>query len=315
MVSAAVSVAGTGDDLGRHRPAGGVLRVREELPNLRGLVPLHERQDLVASAVGQVRDKVRGIVRAHLLEDVCRSLRVEILQHLHLRVRLHLLHRVRDRLVVQRCEHARAVLRRQLVDDRGEVRGVELGERAVRDAELHRGDRALDRIDVLPVDVALLERELEASREGPERPFQPEPPEQARRPDIDGDEAHRALDDVQADVVHPDHPAPVDVDDLLVHEVRPEEDLVRALLELRDVEHRGAQPGAANVQGFDRGPGHEDLAPVGGDDEPGHRRIAFADRDDQVGHLADRIVVLVANGSPDRLAQVQHVRASRAAGR
>ena len=99
-------------------------------------------------------------------------------------------------------------------------------------AQLDRGDRALDRVDVLPVDVALLERQPQVAGERPERALDAEPAEQARRADVDRDEAQRALDLVEAEVVDADDPAAVDVDDLLVHQVRLEQDLVRALLNL-----------------------------------------------------------------------------------
>jgi hypothetical protein len=46
---------------------------------------------------------------------------------------------------------------------------------------------------------------------------------------------------------------------------------------------------------------------IGRDDEPGDRRITIADRDDEVGHLADRLAVAVEHGSPDRLAEKEHV--------
>ena len=71
----------------------------------------------------------------------------------------------------------------------------------------------------------------------------PEPAEQARRADVDRDEAQRAVDLVEPEVVDPDDLAAVDVDDLLVHEVGPQEDLVRALAELVDVDRRGSAAG------------------------------------------------------------------------
>ena len=100
---------------------------------------------------------------------------------------------------------------------------------------------------------------------------------------------------------------PVDVDDLLVHQVGPQQDLVGPLAERLDVDRLGAQPGAVRVERLDRRQGHEDPAPVRLDDDPGDRRIAFADRDDQVGDLADRLAVPVADRPPDHLAQVEHL--------
>ena len=103
------------------------------------------------------------------------------------------------------------------------------------DAQPDAGDRGLDRVHVLPVDVALGE-DGEAAGEGPERPLDPEPADQAGGADVNGDEAERPLDLVEADVVDPDDLAAVDVDDLLVEQVGLQEDLVFALLELADVD-------------------------------------------------------------------------------
>ena len=50
-------------------------------------------------------------------------------------------------------------------------------------------------------------------------PSTPEPAQQAGRADVDRHEMERAVDLVEAEVVDPDHLAPVDVDDLLVHQV------------------------------------------------------------------------------------------------
>jgi hypothetical protein len=116
-----------------------------------------------------------------------------------------------------------------------------------------------------------------------------------------------ALDLVQAQVVDADHLAAVDVDDLAVHQVQLQADLVGPLLELADVDGGGAKSGAAGVQGGHRLPVQEDLAAVRLDDDSGHGRIPIADGDDQVGNRSDRLAVLVAHGPADRLAQIEHV--------
>ena len=46
---------------------------------------------------------------------------------------------------------------------------MELGQAGVRDAQLDARDRALDRVDVLPVDVALGQRQVEPAGERPVR--------------------------------------------------------------------------------------------------------------------------------------------------
>ena len=117
----------------------------------------------------------------------------------------------------------------------------------------------------------------------------------------------RALDLVEAQVVDANHLAAVDVDDLAVHQITLQADLVRPLLELADVDRGGAENRAAGVQGRHRTPLQEDLAAVRLDDDAGHRRVPIADGDDQVGNGSDRLAVLVAHGPADRLAQIEHV--------
>jgi hypothetical protein len=59
--------------------------------------------------------------------------------------------------------------------------------------------------------------------------------------------------------------------------------------------------------GRHRMPVQEDLAAVRLDHDSGHGRIPIADGDDQVGDRSDRLAVLVAHGTADRLAQIEHV--------
>ena len=223
------------------------------------------------------------------------------------RLGLHLLDRVGGGLVVERGEDAGPVLRRQLVDDRGEVGRVELGEAGVRDAQLDRGDRRLERVHVLPVDVALRDarRRLRAMR--PAGALEPEPPQQAGGADVDGDEVQRALDLVEAQVVDPDDLAAVDVDDLLVQQVAPEQDLVRALVELADVDGRSRRRAPRRRGASTDDHGRKIRAAVGRDDETGDGRVPVADGDDEIGDLADRLAVRVEHGPADRLAQVEHL--------
>ena len=295
------------DELGRHDPAGGVLGIAQELLDLLCLVLLHEREDLLACRLGQVGDEVGRVVRAHLLEDVGSSSRLEVLEDLDLGVGLHLFHGIGDGLVVERGEDAGAILRRQLVDDGREVGRVELGQAGVGHAELDRCDRALDGVDILPVDEPLLDGNAKIAGQRPERTFDAEPSEEPGRADVDGDDPQRSLDDIEAQVVDTHHPAAVDIDDLLVHEVRLEQDLIGTLAERGDVERRRPELGTADVERIDGRPGQEDLATAGCDDEAGDGRVALANGDDQVGDLADRLAVLVTNRPADRLAQVQHL--------
>ena len=188
--------------------------------------------------VGQVGHEVRRVVGRHLLEDVRGTLGGEALEHLDLGLGLHLLDGVGDRLVVERGQDAGPVARRELVDDRRQVGRVELGQAGVRDAQPDRGDARLDRVDVLPVDVALRGRQAQVAGHDPVGALDPEPAQQPGRPDIDRDQVELAVDVIEAEVVDAHDLAPVDVDDLLVEQVGAQPDLVRPLREPGDVDGR-----------------------------------------------------------------------------
>ena len=108
------------------------LGVGEQAAQLGRLVALHEGQELLARLVGQVRDEVGGVVRGHLLEDVGGAFRGQALEDLDLGLGLHLLDGVGGGLVVEGGQDAGPVARRELVDDRGQVGRVQLGQADVR---------------------------------------------------------------------------------------------------------------------------------------------------------------------------------------
>ena len=99
----------------------------------------------------------------------------------------------------------------------------------------------LDRVDVFPVDVPLGHVAVQPTGDRPPRAFEAEPAEQAGRPHVDCDEVERALDLVEPEVVDANDLATVDVDDLAVHQVLLEADLVGPLRELADVDRGRAE--------------------------------------------------------------------------
>jgi hypothetical protein len=222
---------------------------------------------------------------------------VKVFQHLDLGLGVHLLDGIGDGFVVERGEHTGAVLRRQLIDDFRQVGRVELGQTGVRDPQLDRRNRALNRVDVFPVDVALVKWAVEPAREAARRTFNAKAAQQSGRANIDCHQAQRALDHVQAEVVDAHDTAAVNVDDLLVHQILLQQDLVAALAELGHVECRRSQPGAAGIERLDRRPRQENLATDGCDDQAGYRRISLTDGHDEVGDGSDRIATLIADGS------------------
>ncbi|GIW19984.1 MAG: hypothetical protein KatS3mg065_0280 [Chloroflexota bacterium] len=299
-------VVGDGDELGRHDPAGGVLRVAEELPDLVGLVALHEGEDLGPGLIRQVGDEVGGVIGAHLFEDVGGALGREVLEDLDLGLGRHLLDGLGRDLVVEGGHDPGPVLRGELVDDRRQVGRVQLAEAGMGHPELDRGDGGLDGVDVLPIDVALRNGEAEVPGDEPVGALDAESTEEAGGADVDGDEMEPPLDLVEPEVVDADDLPTVDVDDLLVHEVGAEEDLVRPLAELADVDGPGGEACAGRVEGRDRRPGHEDLPATGLHDEAGDGRVGRPDGHDEVVDGPDRFAIAVADGAPDGLGEVEH---------
>ncbi len=150
-------------ELGGHDPAGRVLGIAEQLLDLGLLVGLHQGEDLVAGGLGQVGHQVGRVVGRHLLEDVGGPAGLEVLEHLDLGLGLHLLDRVGHGVVIERGQHTGPVARGELVDDRGEVGRMELGQAGVGHPQLDRGDRGLDRVDILPVDVLLGDADVQVA--------------------------------------------------------------------------------------------------------------------------------------------------------
>ena len=183
---------------------------------------------------------------------------------------------------------------------------MELGKARMWDPQLDRGDRGLDRVHVLPVDVALGHRQAQVPSEGPVAAFDAQAPEEARGADIHRDQVQDALDLVESQVVDAHDLPAINVDDLLVHEIRVQQDLVRALAEATHVDRRGPEARAAGIDPIDRRPGQEDPAAVRRDHQASHGRVAIADGHDQIRDLPDRVLAAVKHGQADRLAQVEH---------
>src|SRR6185369_9876294 len=106
----------------------------------------------------------------------------------------------------------------------------------VRDAQADRGDARLDRVDVLPVDVALRRRQPQVPGQDPVRTLDPQPAQQPGRPDVDRHQVELPVHVVESQVVDAHDLATVDVDDLLVEQVGAQPDLVWTLGEPCDVD-------------------------------------------------------------------------------
>jgi hypothetical protein len=137
------------------RPAAVVLAELEELRDLTTLLGLHLLQNLRRLVLRQVAEQVRGGVGVHLLDDVGGAILVERLDDRDLHVGVELLERLGGDLLVDGLEHRFALGRRQVLDDVGDVGGMELREAPVGDLQLHpaRGV-GLEQVDELPRDDA-----------------------------------------------------------------------------------------------------------------------------------------------------------------
>ena len=147
---------------------------------------------------------------------------------------------------------------------------------------------------------------MEVPGEDPETSFEAKTAHQAGGTDVDGHEAEPTVDLVQTEVVDANHLAAVDVDDLLVHEISAQEDLVGPLLELLDVDPGRGELSAGSVERPDGAPWQEDQAAIGLDHQARHGRVLVLDRNDEVRDLANLLVVPISNRPADRFAQVEH---------
>jgi hypothetical protein len=197
--------------------------------------------------------------------------------------------------------------RRQVLDDVGDVRRMELGEALVGDLQLDAPCRVgLEQIDELPRDHArrdLLEQCPQ--RERRDQPFR-QPADRTTRPDVHRDDVQQqvAVDRrrLELDVVDADHLAAVDVDDLLVEEV--------ALQQQHAVGRRKAVPVARLGHRPHRRAGALDLvvrqhplAFSGLDDQERNAGWMILRGDGDLAHAAAHHARGVANGGSEQLGQ------------
>ena len=112
--------------LGGHQTTRGVVLVREQAPDVLGLVGLHELEQLGRLVVGQLAQQVGGVVGLHRLEHVGGARQGEALQDAHLVVLGQLLQHVGQPLVVQRAGHLQPPRQAEVVQDVGEVGRLEV---------------------------------------------------------------------------------------------------------------------------------------------------------------------------------------------
>ena len=125
--AAAIGVSGPEDHrLGGHQAAGGVVLVGQQAPDVLGLLGLHQLEQLGLLVVGQLAQQVGGVVGLHGLEHVGGARAGQALQDADLVVLGQLLEHVGEALVVQRAGHLEPPRQAEVVQDVGEVGGLEV---------------------------------------------------------------------------------------------------------------------------------------------------------------------------------------------
>ena len=180
-------------------------------------------------------------------------------------------------------------------DEVGELGRMEPRQPRMRHAQAHGRHVAGERLDVGPVE----HLSLGDARRNPARD---DPPENAARPDVDPDDAPPAVEPRELDVVRAPQPRAVDVDQLPVEHVLPQQHLLRAPLERPQVEPVGREHDLAVLDLRDRVAGDEDVARRDPREHGGDRRIAaVTEPDDQVVDAAE----LAAGASHELAAEDQ----------
>ena len=193
--AAAVRSSEHGHELGRHDAAGGVLGVAQQLLDLLGLVVLHQGQDLVAGGPRTGRRRGRRRRRGSSPRGCRRRAPGSRSSRTSTCVSGSISSMASAAASSSRDgQDAGPVARRELVDDRGQVGRVQLAQARVGHAQADRRDRRLDRVHVLPVDVALRQRQAQVAGDGPIRPFDAQPAQQAGRAHVHRHQVQRALD-------------------------------------------------------------------------------------------------------------------------
>ena len=105
-----------------------------------------------APFLGQILKEVGRFVGRHLVEDVGRALFVEVAHDRSLHLGLDLGERFGRRLDVELLEHGAPLVDRHLLDDVGDVRGMQERELRARHGDAHVRVRSRDRLDEMPGD-------------------------------------------------------------------------------------------------------------------------------------------------------------------
>ena len=125
-------------------------------------------------------------------------------------------------------EDIRALLRIELLQDVGDVGGVQLVEALVRDGQLHFREVSVEQIHVVPGDDALVDLLVEGFRDGDDGALEPggKPSQNAANAHFGAEQSQLCARLRKLEVVYAHDLKPLGVDDLAIHEVAREKHLV-----------------------------------------------------------------------------------------
>ena len=239
-----------GDELGGHHAARGAVLVPEEAPDLGRVLDAHQAQKCFGLLVGEVADDVDGVVRVHVAEDVRGFGVVEILDEVGLVLVLHFRDGLGGLVLVEVLEHVGALLRVELFQDVGDVCGVQLVKAFVRDGKLHLGEVAIEQVHVVPCDDLLVDLLVECLRHLDDRAFEPggKPAQDAADADLGTEKSQLVTRLGKLQVVYAHDFKALRIDDLPIHEVAREQDLIGLKIAETDVLRLDAELDALVVE-------------------------------------------------------------------
>ena len=146
---------------------------------------------------------------------------------------------------------------------------------------------------------------LPAGMRRPRRARQ-QPPQGHTRAGVDGDDLPATVDAGQLDLVGPDQPGPLEVDQVAGAEVLRQQHLPGPPLEALEAHGVAHELHPAGLEVGDAGDGDEQLAAGDADHDAGHRRVrGEAQLGDEVLDPAEAVPVPVHERAPDHARQVQ----------
>ncbi len=176
---------------------------------------------------------------------------------------------------------------------------MEPGELAVGDAQSRRGDVRDEGLDARPV------HDL-AGRDPPADATGQQPPQCHARTGVDRHHFPTTVDVGQLDLVRPDQPGALEVDQVSGAQVLGQQDLAGASFESLQAHGVAHELHSTGLEVGDAGDGHEELPSGDADDDAGHGRVrGEAQLGDEVLDTSETVSVPVDERAPDHAGQVQ----------